>query len=73
MAADEFTDLGTAGITFQGGFVVLRGYGCPGCGHGFWTEDDPDRKLANTVDERSGADPTCPHCDTQRAIPESAR
>lgn len=58
-----FTRLGDVGpVHFQGGVICLQGHGCPGCGHGFWTEADDARRLA------PGRLAPCPHCGTVRAI-----
>ena len=62
-----FTDLGEVGpVRFQGGIIFLQGHGCPGCGHGFWTEADRDRRL------QAGSVHPCPHCGGQRAIADRA-
>ena len=61
-AQPEFTDLGTIGAHFQGGFIVLQGNGCPGCGNGFWTEADDNRRLPR------GAMHHCPHCGERREV-----
>lgn len=59
----EFTDLGEIGPdSFQGGIIFLQGHGCPGCGHGFWTEADRQRRLA------FGTVHPCPHCGELREI-----
>jgi DNA-directed RNA polymerase subunit RPC12/RpoP len=55
MACLAFTDLGVSLVSFQGGTIILRGYGCSRCGNGFWTEDDKVRRLP------AGEHP-CPHC-----------
>lgn len=57
----DFTDLGTMLVGFQGGAIVLRGHGCPGCGHGFWTEDDAQRRLDGDRHTCS-----CPYCGEAR-------
>ncbi|HUR86940.1 MAG TPA: hypothetical protein VMY78_16525 [Solirubrobacteraceae bacterium] len=63
-----FGDLGKIGAQFQGGFIVLQGYGCTGCGGGFWTEADDSRRLA------PGAIHPCPHCGQRREVaPELPR
>lgn len=48
-------DLGTTAMHFQGGVILLAGHGCLGCGHGFWTEDDPARHVDRT-------ELVCPRC-----------
>lgn len=49
------TDLGETLAPFQGGTIVLAGHGCPRCGHGFWTENDPARHV-------DPDDLVCPRC-----------
>lgn len=59
-----FSGLGPATpMQFQGGVIFVKGYGCKACGLGFWTEDDPTRRL------QPGAH-TCPHCGALGKIPE---
>lgn len=59
--AGDFSDLGQIGANFQGGFIVLQGYGCPGCGNGFWAEADSQRRL-----EAAQHACRCPHCGEAR-------
>jgi hypothetical protein len=62
-APGQFTNLGgTHPVFFQGGYIVLQGNGCPGCGNGFWTESDRDRRLA------TGSVHHCPHCGEEREV-----
>lgn len=60
----EFTvladDLGP--IAFQGGYVFMLYLGCPGCGHGHATENDPRRTFA------VGSAHPCPHCGQVREV-----
>lgn len=62
MSDGQFTTLGQIGATFQGGFIILQGHGCPGCGNGFWTEADSARRLA------PGSVHHCPHCGERREV-----
>lgn len=59
----QFSNLGGENVLvrFQGGTIVLAGHGCPGCGHGFWTEDDDARRLPE------GMHP-CPYCHEESEI-----
>jgi DNA-directed RNA polymerase subunit RPC12/RpoP len=58
----DFADLGQVGpVRFQGGVIFLQGYGCPGCGNGFWTEADSKRRLDAARDACR-----CPHCGEAR-------
>lgn len=51
-----FSDLGDMLVSFQGGHILLRGFGCGGCGNGHWAEDDPARRRP------AGMVVNCPHC-----------
>jgi hypothetical protein len=48
-------------VAFQGGTIILRYYGCRNCGHAFWTEDDPARRLP------AGSHP-CPYCHLESEV-----
>jgi ribosomal protein S27AE len=60
-----FGNLGTIGANFQGGFIVLQGYGCGRCGNGFWTEADDARRLPG------GSLHPCPHCGEPSLIDDA--
>lgn len=41
-----FAELGILIASFQGGHIILEGFGCPSCGKGFWVEG-ADHKIEN--------------------------
>jgi hypothetical protein len=59
----EFGKLGSSPTSFQGGFIVLVGFGCRNCGNGFWTEGDDKRILS------PGSVHPCPHCGDYSKVP----
>jgi DNA-directed RNA polymerase subunit RPC12/RpoP len=66
----EFGDLAghnvVGPVRFQGGVILLRGYGCRNCGNAFWVEDDDKRRLP------PGAH-SCPHCGVKSVVAEVGR
>lgn len=51
---------GCGPISWEGGVVFLRYYGCGACGNAHWTEDDAKRS------HRPGSVIACPHCGDRR-------
>jgi hypothetical protein len=63
-AFPTFSDLGASLVSFQGGTIILRGFGCGRCGNGHWAEDDPARRRP------VGTAVACPHCGKPSVLPE---
>jgi hypothetical protein len=62
-----FSDLGDSLVSFQGGVIILRGFGCGRCGHAHWAEDDPARRRP------AGAVIACTRCSELAKLPEVDR